>query len=463
VAVEVDHLAAAALVHLDRAAGGLREQLERGLRAGIREGRLHPGTKLPSSRELATSLGVARGVVVEAYAQLVAEGWLLSRQGSGTRVAPTAAPAAPDPEPWPWQQPMAHDFALGIPDLAAFPRDAWLAATRRVLRETPDALLGHPDPRGAQPRRTALAAYLGRQRGVVTSADRIVVTNGFWQGLSVVCRALHARGARTIALEDPGFVFHRHVVARAGLEPVPVPVDEDGLRSDLLADQDAVLVTPAHQSPTGVVMAPERRTLLLEWAATRGATVIEDDYDAEHRYDRDPVGALQGRAPEHVVYGGTASKTLAPALRLGWVAVPAELAYAVAVEKGFADGGSAILEQLVLADLIERGDLDRHLRRTRAAHRRRRDTLAEAVAEHLPEVRISGVAAGLHAMLALPDGADEAAICAAANARGVRVEGVGAHRFAPGPPGLLLGYGALTEPAIRRGVAELAAAVREVG
>lgn len=460
----VDHLAAPGLVDLDRGAGvGLREQLERGLRAGIREGRLHPGTRLPSTRELAARLQVARGVVVEAYAQLTAEGWLVSRQGSGTRVAPAAAAPAADPEPWPWAQPMPHDFALGVPDLAAFPRAAWLAATRRVLRDLPDAQLSHPDPRGAPALRAALAAYLGRQRGVVTTADRIVVTNGFWQGLGVVCRALAERGARRIAMEDPGFVFHRHVVTRAGLEPVGVPVDDRGLRTDLLGDEDAVLVTPAHQSPTGVVTAPERRTALLAWAAERDAIVIEDDYDAEHRYDRDPVGALQGLAPERVVYGGTASKTLAPALRLGWVAAPASLARAVATEKGFADGGSPTLEQLVLADLIERGDLDRHLRRTRTAHRRRREALAQALAEHLPEARIRGVAAGLHVAVDLPPDTDEHAVVVAAAGRGVRVEGLGPHRFGPGRPGLLLGFGALSEQAIRRGVAELAAAVREVG
>jgi GntR family transcriptional regulator/MocR family aminotransferase len=460
----VDHFAPELLVHLDRdAPAGLRDQVEQGLRAGVREGRLHPGTRLPSTRALATRLGVARGVVVEAYAQLAAEGWIVSRQGSGTRVAPAAAAPAAPAEPWPFEQTHRYDFALGVPDLAAFPRAAWLSATRRVLRDLPDARFSHPDPRGTPALRTALAAYLGRQRGVVTTAERIVITNGFWQGLAVVCAALRARGARRLAMEDPSFVYHRHVVSRAGLEPVPVAVDEGGLRVDALGDADAVLVTPAHQMPTGVVMAPERRTALIAWARERDALVIEDDYDAEHRYDREPVGALQGHAPEHVLYGGTASKTLAPALRLGWVAVPAALTTAVATEKGLADGGSPVLEQLVLADLIERGDLDRHLRRTRAAHRRRRDALAEALAEHLPQVTLSGVAAGLHAQLDLPSGSDEQAIAAAAAQRGVRVEPLGAHRFAKGPPGLLLGYGAMTEQAIRRGVGELALALRDVG
>jgi GntR family transcriptional regulator / MocR family aminotransferase len=462
----VDHFAPQVLVGLDREATvPLRAQIERQLRAGIREGRLHPGTRLPSSRALAERLGVARGVVVEAYAQLAAEGWLVARQGSGTQVAPAVTTPAADPEPWPFEHAHRYDFALGVPDLAAFPRAAWLAAMRRVLRSLPDAQLSHPDPRGAGPLRAALSGYLGRVRGVVTTPDRVVICTGFWQGLDVVCRALAARGARRIAMEDPSFLYHRMIVKRAGLEPVPIPVDEAGLRVELVtrARVDAALITPAHQSPTGVVLAPERRTAIMGWAEEHDTIVIEDDYDAEHRYDRDPIGALQGLSPERVVYGGTASKTLAPALRLGWVVVPSALAHAVATEKAMADGGSPVLEQLVLADLIERGDLDRHLRRTRAANRRRRDALEAALREHLPDARVHGVAAGLHAAVELPAGVDEGAVVAAAAARGVRVEGIAAHRFdrLAGPPALLLGYGALSEAAIRRGVRELASAVAD--
>src|SRR3954470_12267361 len=235
----VDHFAPDMLVHLDRSAGkGIRVQIEEQLRAGVRDGRLHPGTRLPSSRDLAQRLGVARGVVVEAYEQLAAEGWIVSRQGSGTRVAPATAAPASDPDPWPFAQSQRYDFALGIPDVAAFPRAAWLRAMRRVLNGLPDAGFGHPDPRGAAPLRTALAAYLGRQRGVVTSADRIIVTNGFWQALGLVCNVLAARGAKRLAMEDPSFVYHRHIAKRAGLEIVPVPVDAAGMRVDLLAQTD---------------------------------------------------------------------------------------------------------------------------------------------------------------------------------------------------------------------------------
>lgn len=463
----VDHFSPDLLVEIERGSGvALRAQVERELRTGIRDGRLHPGTRLPSSRALAARLGVARGVVVEAYAQLAAEGWIVSRQGSGTRVAPAAVPpVAPPAEPWPFARAYRYDFRMGVPDLAAFPRAAWLAATRRVLRTLPSASLSHPDPRGAAALREALAAYLGRVRGVVGTPDRIVVCTGFWQGLALVCRVLAARGATRLAMEDPSFRFHRTIVERADLTPVPVPVDAGGLRVDALVagGADAVLVTPAHQAPTGVVMAPERRTALIAWAQETGATIIEDDYDAEHRYDREPVGALQGLAPERVVYGGSASKTLAPALRLGWLALPAALARDVGFEKGLADAGSPVLDQLVLAELIERGELDRHLRRTRAANRAKRDALAAALAEHLPAARIDGVAAGIHVALRLPEGVEEDAVVAAAAARGVGVERMGPHRFsrAGARATLLLGYGALSEPAIRAGIRELALAVDE--
>lgn len=467
----VDHFAPDLLVAIDRSGPvGVRAQIEQQLREGVRAGRLHPGTRLPSTRALAARLGVARGVAVEAYAQLAAEGWVVSRQGSGTVVAPRATAAEAALEPAPAATPLPYDFALGVPDLAAFPRAAWLAATRRVLRTMPDAELSHPDRGGAPALRRALASHLGRVRGVVTTPERIVVTTGFWQALGLVCSVLAARGVTRLAMEDPSFVYHRFVVRAAGLEPVGVSVDAAGLRVDELARTGAraVLVTPAHQSPTGVVMAPARRTALLAWAHEQEGTIIEDDYDSEHRYDRDPVGALQGLAPDRVVYGGSASKTLAPALRLGWLAVPAELARGVRDAKGLADGGSPVLEQLVFADLIERGDVDRHLRRTRAANRRRRDALAQALAEHLPRARLHGVAAGLHAAVELPPGSDERAVVRAAAERGVRVYGLAPHYF-PRPqaeaprPGLLLGYGGLSEQAIRRGVAELAAAVDAVG
>jgi GntR family transcriptional regulator/MocR family aminotransferase len=276
----------------------------------------------------------------------------------------------------------------------------------------------------------------------------------------LIARLLRERGERTIAVEDPGFHLHRWCLERAGLRPVGVPVDADGLDVAALEETGAraVVVTPAHQMPTGVVLSPERRAALLTWAEAVDGLVVEDDYDAEYRFDRGPVGALQGLAPERVVYAGSASKSFAHGLRLGWLVLPGRLAEPVAYERLAADGGGPVLEQLALADLIARGDLDRHLRRTRREYRRRRAALLDAVAEHLPEAEVTGVAAGLHALVLLPEDVDEEALLARAGAAGVAVQGLGALRVrSGGRPGLVLGYAHLPPPAIARAVAALAA------
>jgi GntR family transcriptional regulator/MocR family aminotransferase len=448
----------------------LREQLEAQLRDGVRAGRLRPGTVLPPSRALARELGVSRGVVVEAYAQLVAEGFLTARRGAGTAVAnraaatagpPPAAAGPPDP-PAP-----AYDLRTGRPDLAAFPRAAWQAATARALRAVPHAALGYGDPRGAPALRGALAEHLGRARGVVADPDRIVVTAGVTQGLGLVWRALRERGVRRVAVEDPGWRAQRLSVEDAGLEAVPIAVDEHGLDVAALraSGAQAVAVTPAHQFPTGVVLAPERRAALAAWAAESGGVIVEDDYDAEYRYDREPVGALQGLAPEHVVYAGSASKTLAPGLRLGWLVLPAGLAPAVAERRGRADHGGPVLGELALAELLRRGVVDRHLRRTRRRYRARRDALLGALARELPAVRAGGVAAGLHLVAWLPDGVDEAAVASAAAGRGVAVHALHADCtvVAPRPGALLLGYALLPEPALERAASLLADALAHAG
>jgi GntR family transcriptional regulator/MocR family aminotransferase len=417
---------------------------------------------------------------VQAYEQLLAEGYVVTRRGSATRVAarpigaePRLASAvvldgaasrnghpvdAPTPPP-------RYNFRPGLPDGAAFPRRAWLASLRRALAAVPDASLGYPDPRGPEPMRRALAAYLNRARGTVALADLVVACTGFTQGLRLVCQALRERGGRRIAIEDPCHAEQRGLVERAGLRPVPIPVDRGGLRVDRLcrADVDAALVTPAHQFPTGAVLTPERRGALLDWAARRRAVVVEDDFDAEYRYDREPIGTLQGLAPDRVVYAGSASKTLAPALRLGWLLLPAHLAEAVARAKRRDDLGSPTLEQLAFADFVEHAELDRHLRKSRLVYRRRRDALITALDRSLPELRVHGVAAGLHVMVELCAGSDERAVIAAAALRSVAVYGVSAHRSRPrsGPPALVLGYGAMSERDIAAGIERLAAAVRE--
>jgi GntR family transcriptional regulator / MocR family aminotransferase len=451
------------LLPLDRDGGRLHAQIERGLRDAIREGRLVPGVALPSTRAMARELGVSRGVVTEAYSQLVAEGYLVARQGAPTRVADAPAPSPPAGRATRRPSPPPYDLNPGRPDLSAFPREQWLAATRRALRLMPDSALGYPDARGTPELREALASYLGRARAVAPDPERTVVCSGVTQGLVLLARVLRERGERTIAVEDPGFHLHRWCLERAGMRPVGVPVDADGLDVDALAATGArtVVVTPAHQMPTGVVLSPERRAALLTWAEDADGLIVEDDYDAEYRFDRGPVGALQGLAPERVVYAGSASKSFAHGLRLGWLVLPERLATPVAFERLASDGGGPVLEQLALADLIARGDLDRHLRRTRREYRRRRAALLAALAEHLPEAEVTGVAAGLHALVLLPDGVDEEALLQRAAAQGVAVQGLGALRVTTtGRPGVVLGYAHLPPPAIARAVAALGATAR---
>ncbi len=452
------------LLRVDRAARQpLHTQVEHGLREAIRGGRMTAGTPVPSSRALARELGVARSVVIDAYAQLCAEGYLRARAGSRTTVAATAVTRAPRRATAAGGAPVAvYDFHPGVPDLAAFPARAWTTSLQRALTRAPHAALGYPDPRGAPGLRQVLGGYLARARGTLTDPDQLFICAGTVQGLRLICQALHAAGTRRIAVEDPCWLFHRAIPVRVGLETLPVSVDQHGLRVeelDRLAVQ-AVIVTPAHQFPTGVVLSPGRRAALLDWAVRNDAIVIEDDYDAEYRYDRDPVGALQGLAPDHVIYAGSASKVLAPGLRLGWLLVPGHLTGALSSEKIHADLGSDVPSQLALADFIQTGELDRHLRRTRRRYQARRAALIDAIHTHLPDTQIQGVAAGLHALALLPSKTSETALTAAAAARGVCVHGLSRHHANPtaGPPGLILGYANLPEPAIRRGIRELAIA-----
>jgi len=443
------------LVELRRdGARPLRAQLEDGLRSGVRAGRLAAGARLPSSRTLARDLGVTRRLVVEAYAQLTAEGYLLARAGAGTYVAPgRAAAAAPAPRRSAAVPPRPrHDFFPGAPDLSAFPRQAWLRALRDVLRTLPDRALGYQDPRGVRALRVALAEYLGRVRGVVAAPERIVVVSGAAQGLALLARVLVRAGTPRVAVEDPSLPAHRALLERQGAELVPVAVDEDGVRVAALAASGAAaaIVTPAHQMPLGVALSVARRAELLAW----DGLVVEDDYDAEFRYDRAPLAALQGLAPERVAYLGSASKTLAPAVRLGWLVLPGALADAVAEEKLHADMGTEALGQHVLARLIETRAYDRHLRVLRRRHRERREAFVAALARHLPDVRPQGIAAGLHAVVALPAAIDVARFEAACARRALGVYGAR-------PRSLVLGYANVAPAAMDGAVAELAAALAE--
>ena len=432
-------------------------------RAGERAARRGPGrppaagTRLPSSRALAADLGIARNTVAEVYSQLVAEGWLTAQTGSGTSVAPRRAPepgagAAARPE----AAAPRYDLRAGEPDLSAFPRRAWLATARKVLAAAPDHLLGYPDPRGVPPLRAALADYLARARGVTADPAHIVICAGFAHGLAGVSRALRSAGASTLAVEAYGHQAHRDIAAGQGLRLRPLPVDGMGAVIGEAAGADAVLLTPAHQFPLGVTLHPRRRREAADW----GGVVIEDDYDGEFRYDRQPVGALQTLAPDRVIYAGTASKSLAPGLRLGWLVVPPRLLDAVTAELA---AGPSALDQLTLAEFITSGGYDRQIRRARLAYRRRRDRLAAALSRQ--GLRVTGIAAGLQAVLEFSRTNLERAVVARASQHGVAVDGLERYRAGEGAPGgdgragLVIGFGRPPEHAFTTSLARLCAAL----
>ncbi|WPW30883.1 PLP-dependent aminotransferase family protein [Streptomyces atratus] len=443
-------------LHLETTgAAGLRAGLMDALREAVRTGRLGPGTRLPSSRSLAVDLGIARNTVADAYAELVAEGWLTARQGSGTRVARRAEPrrtATRATRARPVRSRPAHNLLAGSPDLSTFPRADWLKAARRALTAAPNDAFGYGDPRGRIELRTVLADYLARARGVYADPERIVICAGFVQALKLMGTVLRKRRVREVAVESYGLDVHWKLLADAGLRMPCLPVDGLGARTGELAGLrgvGAVLMTPAHQFPTGVPLHPERRAAAVDWARGTGGLILEDDYDGEFRYDRQPVGALQGLDPERVVHLGTTSKSLAPGLRLGWMVLPENLVGEVAEAKGLSDWSSSALEQLTLAEFIESGAYDRHVRSMRLRYRHRRDQLVAVLAQRAPDVRISGIAAGLHAVLELPEGSEPSVMRAAAW-QGLALEGISRFRHpeaAPGRDALVIGYGTPTDSA----------------
>jgi GntR family transcriptional regulator/MocR family aminotransferase len=448
-------------LHLELAGRRGRAGLEAALRDAMRTGRLGPGTRLPSSRALAADLGVARNTVADAYGQLVAEGWLTATRGSSTRVASRATAtdtADPAAEAAQVIRPR-YDLRAGSPDLSAFPRAGWLAAMRRALNSAPYEALGYSDPRGRPELRHALADYLSRARGVRVSADRIVVCSGFAQGLALICQVLRARGAAALAVEAYGQPRDRAVALASGLRLTVLSVDDRGAEVDGLGDADAVLLTPAHQFPLGVALAPQRRTRVAEWGRDTGGVVIEDDYDGEFRYDRQPVGAVQALAPGHVIYAGSASKSLAPGFRLGWLVLPGHLIDDVVAARTLADRQGSTLDQLVLAEFITSGAYDRHVRRSRLAYRRRRDRLVTALRRAAPQVRVTGIAAGLHALLELPPGRREDDIIARAAARGLAIGALGPYCATErhDHAALVVGYGTPPNHAFTGAVARLCA------
>ena len=451
-------------LELDLRRGYLRRNLRGAIREAIQDGRLATGTRLPSSRRLATDLRVSRGVVADTYDQLTAEGYLDTQPRQAPLVAGVggAPPIAEEPPRPSWDV----DFIATTPDVELFPRRAWIRATERGLRDAPNEALDYGDHRGRIELRRALSAYLGRVRGVRIEPERMTITQGFTQGLDLVSRVLLARGATTIAFESPSQPAGWGTPEAAGLRVMGVPVDAEGVRTDALdgSPAAAIIVTPAHQFPSGAVMAPDRRADLVSWANRANRLIVEDDYDAEFRYDRQGIGAIQGLDPCRVIHIGTASKTLAPGIRLGWMSLPDELVDEVRAAKAAEDSGSPALEQLALAELIASGDYDRHVARARHVYRQRRDAVIAALAEHVPGLTVHGAAAGLHVLLRLPDSADDVAVQAAASERGIGVNPLSTMSlFGDAQRGLVLGYSRLTVERIGPAVRALAECLADAG
>jgi GntR family transcriptional regulator/MocR family aminotransferase len=440
-------------LHVELRGPRVRAGLTEALREAVRSGRLAPNTRLPSSRALAQDLGIARSTVTECYGVLVDEGWLVARHGSGTRVAQRAPARRRDGEASTARGPRPHELGPGAVDYAEFPRVPWLAASRRALATTPHSAYGYGDPLGWMPLRAALADYLARVRGVYAHPDKVVVVSGFHHGLSVIARALRAQGTDTVAVEAYGLDIYRAVLADEGLATPPLRVDEDGAQVKGLAEASgagAVLLTPAHQFPTGFALSRKRRAAVLDWARSSGGLVLEDDYDGEFRYDRKPVGALQGLDPDHVVYCGTASKSVAPALRLAWMVVPEYLLAAVAHAKGRVDTVS-VLDQLAFTEFVTSGAYDRHVRGRRRHYRRRRDELIAALRRTGAHEAI-GMAAGLQVVITLPAESEASVVRAAAN-EGLIVGGLSEFRHpaveAPEPwrDALVVNFSAVSDSA----------------
>ncbi|MCX4785261.1 MULTISPECIES: MocR-like pyridoxine biosynthesis transcription factor PdxR [unclassified Streptomyces] len=439
--------------------------LQSALREAVRSGRLVPGTRLPSSRALAVDLRVSRGLVTEAYEQLTAEGYLRSGRGAGTWVSGTVRAATPGARDRAPRAPAARvDFRPGTPDLSLFPRSAWAATYHSVLGRLPHSALGYPDPRGLPELREALAALLTRRRGVVADPERLVVCSGVAQAMTLLGFVLHGRGIRAVGVEDPGSPEHAALFASAGIATTGLPLDGEGLAAEALGRSGvgAVVTTPAHQFPTGIAYSATRRGRLLDWARTTDGLIVEDDYDGDFRYDRAPVGSLQGLDPEHVAYTGSVSKSLAPGLRLGWLLAPASMTDEIVARKRTMDLGNPAVDQAVLADFIGRGGYDRQLRRCQRAYRERRDTMTSALAQHFPGTEVSGIAAGLHIIARLPERyGPEPVFLARADEASVALRPLsdfGTLPFAERTVNLVLGYAHLPPPDIAEGVRLLAAA-----
>jgi GntR family transcriptional regulator/MocR family aminotransferase len=460
----------------DAPAGGRADWLAAQLRVAMSDGRLPVGSRLPATRVLAAELTVSRGVVTEAYQRLTEDGHVAGRGRGGTVVVavPVSVPehdapagsttdifgSVPGNEIFDTYRavPARYDLSPGVPDLAAFPRAAWLRAERAVFNSLEPSAFGYGDPRGTPSMRLAVANWLARTRGIRAYPGEVVIVSGVAQALGLLAQVLRADGITQVAVEDPGSLGVRQTLVNCGLQTPPVEVDSAGLRVDCLVASGvgAVMLTPAHQFPTGVILDGDRRRQLMRW----GGLIIEDDYDAEHRYDRPPVPALRAMLAEHVCYAGSVSKLLAPALRIGWVLVPSRYREALVAAKRNADLGNAALPQLVLAELMSSGELERQLRFLRRLHIRRRDAMISAVRTHLPGAVVHGAAAGLHLMITFDADFADVDLAAAALAHGVKVQPLSWHCQRPNRPGLIMGYAANPPTEIAEGIRILGQVVR---
>lgn len=443
-------------------------RLQEVIRTAVRSGRLPRWSRVPSTRALARDLGVARGTVVDAYAQLTAEGYLVARRGSGTVVAWAGeqSVSAPLEARSIHPSPIRYDFRAGTPDLTSFPRAAWIQSLRRAIWSAPAQVFSYGDPRGRIELRRTIAEYLGRVRGVTAHPEQVVICTGYAQALALLAQVLYQSGVTAVAVENPSLRWHQALLKRCGLQAIETDVDEEGLCVDRITNGvSAVIVTPAHQFPSGVVLTPSRRAALISWARRSKHLIIEDDYDGEFRYDRQPVEALQALDSKRVVYIGTASKTLAPALRIAWMVLPTELVPLVADAKAFADRQGPPIDQLALAALIEGRGYDRHVRKMRALYRIRRDELVSLLARQVPEARLSGIAAGLHVLVTFPKGAPhDSRFADCASAHGVAIRGLSYYATVSqgAPPSLVVGYAGVPKHHYSQGLDTLCAVLRDV-
>ncbi|MET0152795.1 MAG: PLP-dependent aminotransferase family protein [Candidatus Binatia bacterium] len=473
--------------------GPLHRQLYHALRQAILGGTLRPGARMPSTRAIAAETRVSRITAVIAYDQLIAEGYAEPRRGSGTYVAAALAldgalrarrqPSAPTParlstygrrivastrgHPPSWaprRAALPYDFRYGRPAIGDFPHAMWRRLLARRARRASFRALDYGPPEGLPELRTALADYLRRSRALVCDESQIVVVSGSQQALDLVARVLLDAGD-LVLLEEPHYAGARRVFRGIGARLRALPVDREGLDVGRLAAREerfrAAYVTPSHQFPLGVVMSVSRRLALLAWATRTGAYVVEDDYDSEYRYVGRPIESLQGLdRTGRVLYVGTFSKVLFPALRLGYLVLPRPLVDAFRTAKALADTGSATLEQGALADFMREGHYERYLRRSRARVGARRAALLEAIATHFGDrAEVCGADAGLHVVLWLRDVRRErlAGVIERAAATGVGVYPAAPYYLRPPPrAGLLLGYASLDEAEIRRGIERLA-------